>query len=213
VALALEVREEYAREMSQFRLNSALEAAWQLVARMNKYIDEQAPWALSKAAKQGDSAAEGKLKSVLYDCLEAVRVVSGLAEPFMPRAAVAIRKQLGIEETATAWDDLNWGGLKPESRLGETVPLFPRIQELEVDEATVWALGSANPEPAPTDNAKESRKDVESTAAPSANAGAPVTVAPPTETEQPITIDDFMKVQLRVGEILAAEPVPNATKL
>jgi len=211
-ALALQVQEEVVRHMADFRLNQALESIGKLVARMNKYIDEKAPWTLAKA---GDEASRSALALVLTTCLEAIRIVSILIYPFMPVAADAICFQLGISnslETAR-WSDLAWGGLPAGVRIAAPQPLFPRIQDLTVDEPTLFALGSANPPKETT--TKEKIQSVSDTApAQPAAAGTPVPPDQPiAEPEPPITIDDFMKVQLRVSEILAAEPVPNATKL
>lgn len=96
-ALALQVRDEYARGLGEFRLNIALEPVWRLVGRMNKYIDEQAPWALAKAANGGDVESGERLAQVLYACLEVTRIVAILVSPYMPVAANAIRAQLGMK--------------------------------------------------------------------------------------------------------------------
>lgn len=214
--LALEVQEETARAFGEFRLNGALESTWRLVARMNKYIDEKAPWTLAKAANNGDEAAREALHTVLYSCLEVVRIVSILVSPFLPVAADTLRAQIGLMEPAASarWEDLAWGGLPAGTHVNTPQPVFPRIQELAVDEATLYALGSSNP-PAAAETSKENTPPVSETAPESTPpVGAPVAPVETTvETVAPITIDDFMKVQLLIGEILAAEPVPNATKL
>ncbi len=215
-ALALQVQEEYAGAFAECRLNVALESAWRLVGRMNKYIDEKAPWALAKAAAAGDETARESLHSVLYACLEVVRIVSILVGPFLPVAADVLRSQIGLVEPVAAarWADLAWGGLPAGTRINAPQPVFPRIQELTVDEATLYALGSANP-PAVPETIKEKPNTVsETTPETVPPSGTPVAPAEITaEAAAPITIDDFMKVQLLIGEILAAEPVPNATKL
>jgi methionyl-tRNA synthetase len=222
-ALALQVHEEYARAMAEFRLNTALEATWKLVARMNKYIDERAPWNLYKGAGVGDAAQAAQLAVVLYTCLEATRQVAVLVSPFIPVAAGAIAAQLGLSEPVAElrWEDLAWGGLAAGTRVGAPQPVFPRIQELTVDDESLVALGVLKVAPAtshagrPQANAEEKSSTVsETTANQAAPAGTPVTpAATAPETTPNITIDDFMKVELKVGDILAAEPVPNATKL
>ena len=209
-ALSLQIQEEYAREMADFRINAALESVWKLVARMNKYIDEKAPWGLAKAANNGDEAAGAELATVLTTCLESVRVTAILVQPFLPIAAPAILAQLGVTdlENTFRWENLKWGGLPAGSKVGPPQPIFPRIQELTVDDATLMNLS------APANNAKEQTNNVtEPNAAPAPGTPvAPVETLDETKTAL-ITIDDFMKVQLKVAEILAAEPVPNATKL
>ena len=143
-AFSLQVQEEYVRALAEFRLNAALEAVWKLVGRMNKYIDERAPWALAKAANAGDEASKEQLAIVLYSCLEATRIVSLLVSPYMPVAADAIRAQLGLPDSAqnARWDDLAWGGLPAGTRVASPQPIFPRLQDLTVDEATHERLGS-----------------------------------------------------------------------
>lgn len=225
-ALALQVQDDYTRALAEFRLNVALESVWKLVARMNKYIDEQAPWTLYKAAQAGDAAAQEQLARVLYACLEATRIVSVFVTPFMPVAAQAIRSQLGLADREATWDDLTWGGLQASATVGPAQPLFPRLQELTVDDETLKALGSSYQPDAELNSPeqKASNAAVSDTASTNPNtpeaAGttpAPGTPLPPPATTEeapgPITIDDFMKVELKVGEVLAAEPVPNATKL
>ena len=118
-AFSLQTQEEYVRALAEFRLNAALEAVWKLVGRMNKYIDERAPWSLAKAANGGDAASKEQLAIVLYSCLEVTRIVSLLVSPYMPVAADAIRAQLGLTDSAqnALWDDLAWGGLPAGTRV------------------------------------------------------------------------------------------------
>src|SRR5579871_3635948 len=144
-ALALQVREEFTHAMAEFRLNAALESVWKLVGRLNKYIDETAPWSLAKAAAAGDPTSATALRQVLYTCLESTRIVAGLVAPFMPVASRAILEQLGLETDSTAlrWPDLAWGRLAPGSSVRPPHPLFPRIQDLAIDAATLFALCSA----------------------------------------------------------------------
>jgi methionyl-tRNA synthetase len=219
-SFALQVQEEMTRAMAEFRLNTALEATWRLVGRMNKYIDEKAPWTLAKAANAGDAASRNALATVLYACLEATRIVSVLIGPFMPVAADAIRAQLGLTQPVAEarWEDLAWGGLPAGTRVGPPRPVFPRIQEMTVDEATLYALGSANPSgDAPTPTSQETSPAMSDSAPSVSQSPAPGTPVPPERLVPaeagPIQIEDFMKVDLRVAEVLAAEPVPNATKL
>ena len=223
IALVEQVKGDYVAALTDFRLNVALEAVWKLVGRMNKYIDEQAPWALAKA---GDDASLVKLGSVLYACLEIVRIVSIFVAPFMPVASDALRAQLGITQPVSeaTWDDLEWGGLQSGARVAPPQPLFPRIQTLTVEPEILRSLASSNPQVDEPTQKVEIRTMTEPTTPnagePEVKAVAPVAgtpIAPPdpnaAESVPLITIDDFMKVQLKVGEILAAEPIPNASKL
>ena len=228
-ALALQIQDDYARSMAEFRLNIALESLWKLVARMNKYIDEKAPWTLAKAANVGDEAGKEQLAQVLYACLEVTRIVSLLISPFMPVAADAIRSQLGMTGTIqeARWNDLTWGGLIAGTRVAPPNPIFPRLQDLTADEATQERIGSLvkeNKTKAYKMKVKEGQNPMNNIAANNepkaivqpeiAAPGTPVAPAATAASETAnITIDDFMKVELRVGEVLAAESVPNATKL
>ena len=207
-ALALQVREDYTRALAGFQINGALEAAWKLVARMNKYIDEKAPWTLAKAANNGDADSKAALATVLTACLEATHIVAILMQPFMPVASVTILRQLGIAnpEAALTWDALHTGRLPAGTQVGPPVPIFPRIQELTADADALMNLS------APISGTKENTNNVSETNVTPAP-GTPVAPPEPTAGTELITIDDFMKVELKAAEILAAEPVPNATKL
>ncbi len=218
VALSEQVRSEFQKSMREFRLNTALESAWKLVGRMNKYVDERAPWSQAKAAAAGDAGAANELAITLYSALESARIVAVLVSPFMPKASEAIFKQLGIEASISdlRWVDTEWGGLISGTRVADPMPIFPRIQELKVDDTLLFALGSANPQPLEDKDKKEGNSSV-SDLSPTASV-IPGTPIPPPDMDAKeeislIGIEDFMKVQLQVAEILAAEPVPNATKL
>jgi methionyl-tRNA synthetase len=218
--LASKVTDEYIRALNAMKLNSALESAWKLVARMNKYIDEMAPWTLAKRAGAGDVSAVAELHAVLYECLEATRISTVLLTPFMPIAAGAMRHQLGLDN-APAWDETLWGILEPGSKVGPPTPVFPRIQNIVLDEADLRRLGAIISDP--HNSVKEKHNTLEQLSSGSTSAEAsprsgelvvPNNAADETKTpEPPIGIEDFMKVQLRVGDILAAESIPNATKL
>jgi methionyl-tRNA synthetase len=175
----------------------ALEQIWSIIAAVDKYIVEQAPWKLAK----NESAAD-QLNDVLYTAAEALRIVSALVSPALPFSAQKIWDQLGfsapLSHTKTA--DLAWGGLKPNQSIGKVAGVFPRLdlkptvekmQELEVVEKNRQAalLGKAPEEPAA--------------------ASAPQAA----EQTNFISIDDFSKVDLRVGEVRSAEPVKGADKL
>ena len=144
-ALVTQAQSEYERAMTDFRLNIALEAVGTLVNGVNKYLVERAPWELAKRAQAGDESARSALAQTLTGCLEATRIVSVLVAPFLPVAADALRAQLGITQPVAEarWEDLQSGGLRAGTKVGPPTPVFPRIQDLMVDEATRTALGSA----------------------------------------------------------------------
>lgn len=211
VALAQRVCKEYESALAENRFNVALDAVWQLVGRMNKFIDEAAPWALAKQATAGDEESRLKLNQTLYSCLEATRVAAILVAPFMPVAADAILRQLGLDKSLkeTKFEDVAWGGLPSGIKVPPPQPLFPRIADTTADLATLHWLASSRKttEGDKETTTSEAKSDVTETTEPTQQ-------TPETPEAEPfIGIDDFMKVQLRVGEVLAAEPVPNATKL
>jgi methionyl-tRNA synthetase len=135
-------------------------------------------------ARNPDS--RGALDATLYHAADVLRIVAALVEPVLPSTAARVRTMLGVE--AESWADLRPGTLKTGTVLGPTEPLFPRMEHT-VDELRKMADTSA-PAPAPSSPGS----------------------APPS-SDAKITIDDFMKVDLRVAKVLAAEKVPNSRKL
>ncbi len=206
--------ETYEAAVRDFRFNAAIEAAMRIVAHMNKVIEHRAPWALAKQGKTDE------LASVLYTCLEAVRVVSVLIAPAMPATARALRTSLGLADAdkTPSWEEaLKWGMLEAGVQVASRGPLFPRIQD--VGTAAPQAKPSADVTPAPSvgvgkgegDNAERpprARQDKEE------GIQQPMDT-PPVEPSAPalITFDEFAKIDLRVARVVEAEPVPNATKL
>ena len=191
------VKEQIAKmeaNMEKLFFNNALEDIWVIIRRMNKYIDETMPWVLAK-----DEANHPKLAGVLYTLSEVIRIVSIMIEPFMPQTPEKIWVQFGIERgELTAWDSIhNFGTLTRTVTAKKGENMFPRIdkeKELAVLEAH-----------APTVEQKEEPK-----------AAAKKTEAKKEEKVEEvseITIDDFAKVELKIGEVIACEKVPKADKL
>jgi methionyl-tRNA synthetase len=181
----------------RFEFSKALEAVWGLIGAVDKYIVEQAPWKLAKGV--GEDLE--RLNEVLYTTAEALRVITGLLSPVLPESAAKIWAQLGfdtpIEDIKTA--DLHWGHLKAGQALGAVSTLFPRadpkasiekMTELENQEV-VRQLDLLGQKPKVEDKKP---------AAGAADNGL-------------IHIDDFAKVDLRVGIVKDAAPVKGADKL
>jgi methionyl-tRNA synthetase len=182
-------------EAARYDFSSALRAVWELISALNKYIVAREPWALAKAP-----ANRALLESTLYNAADALRVVCALVEPVMPGSAGRIRTMLGTGKDT--WMDLQPGSLPPGTRLGAIEPLFPRM-ERTVDELRATPEGGTPPAPSNTPPA-----------APPAAPPAPAAPAPPVAAaSDKISIDDFMKVELRVAKVLTAEKVPNSKKL
>ncbi|HVH57084.1 MAG TPA: methionine--tRNA ligase [Vicinamibacterales bacterium] len=189
-------RETIARALEQARLfdfSTALREVWGLISVLNKYVVTREPWSL---ARNADSRA--LLDTTLYNAADVLRIIAALIDPVMPSTSARVRAMLGVADES--WADLRPGTLESGTALGPTEPLFPRMEHT-VDELRKMA---DSPAPAPSPSA----------AAPSSPVPAPPAAAPaPSAAEGKITIDDFMKVDLRVAKVLAAEKVPNSRKL
>lgn len=166
--------------------SDALTELWAFIRRANKYIDENEPWVIVK-----DEAKRPLLANALYNVCESLRVISILLQPFMPDTPCLIWSQLGIAEgSLTAWDSAGeWGALPRALTVEKAAVIFPRIDVKKELEELAAAIGS----PAAAADKKEREEAAE--AAPE------------------ISIDDFMKVQLRVGEVVASEKVAKSKKL
>lgn len=189
-AIAKESVEKVEQAMEKMEFSVALTAIWQLVSRTNKYIDETQPWMLAK-----DEDKKGHLSSVMYHLAESLRYISIMLQPFLTRAPKKIWEQLGISEGQhTAWDSLYQFGFIPSgTKVQKGEPIFPRLEtEKEVEAIKL------NMQP-PAQKAEAAATEAKAEEAVS-------------EVEE-ITIDDFMKVELRVAEVIKAEKIKKADKL
>lgn len=110
--------------MNEQAFNKALQAIWELISAANKYIDDSSPWALAK-----DPAQQERLGTVLYNLLEAVRVVALLVGPYLPDTAKSIMQTLGQpDEELNLSDNSRWGLLQAGTAIAKAAPLFPRIE-------------------------------------------------------------------------------------
>jgi methionyl-tRNA synthetase len=200
---------EFGTLFDQFQFSRALEAAWALVAAVDKYIVENEPWSLGE--KQ-DEDSRSRLATVLYTAAEALRITTALAYPVVPDAAAKIWLQLGLGDIKKlALAELAWGQLPLGTRLGEVQPVFPRadksaverMQKMEEEQRSAPVAETAAATPAPA-NAPQ--------AAPVAAVAAAVPTAAAAANDK-ISIDDFAKIELRVGLVKVAERVPKADKL
>jgi len=122
--MALALRERYEGQMEKFQFQNALEEVFKVIQRANKYIDENAPWALAK-----DMESNGvRLATVLYNLLETVRICAVLLTPFIPDSCEKIFAQIGAGESAQTWDSAaSWGVLPADVSVAKGESLFPRI--------------------------------------------------------------------------------------
>ncbi len=199
--LAVEAQRNFCNLFGRVRFSNALESLWELVRALNKYVDSAAPWTLFK---QGDTK---RLGTVMYTLLESMRKVAVHLLPVMPEAATSMLAQLGLEVNVDAVDLGNeaetWGGLQPGTTVAGASNLFPRVELVrEKDEPAEVASAKGKP----ADGAGTAKN-----AKPAAVAPAPA--ASPAEDAGVIDFEDFQKVDIRMGTVVAVERHPNADKL
>ena len=190
--------------VTSFQFSVALRDIWDLVGATNRYIVVREPWRL---AKNEDRRAE--LETSLYVPADALRVIAELLRPFMPTTAERLLAMLGQVAAPASWSALETGTLMPGTTLGETVPLFPRM-ELTVEALRQMADETSNTPEQPAGLVAAVPGVGESAAAPAVAAPA---VAAPAPAAELISYDDFMKIDLRVAKVLEAERVPKSKKL
>jgi methionyl-tRNA synthetase len=176
-------------EFNRFEFSKALETVWSLIATVDKFIVSQAPWKLAKAG----SESSAQLDSTLYTAAEALRIVTALLYPVMPESAQKIWAQLGFEThvNKVRTSDLHWGHLPAGQKLAPVVGVFPRADpKIAIDQMQAGETVEYNRQQAVL--GKESA---------------------PAKADAHITIDDFAKVDLRVGIVKSAAPVKGANKL
>ncbi|MFO7273453.1 MAG: methionine--tRNA ligase [Bacillota bacterium] len=196
--LAAQVIREFQEAMDRLEISAALASLWKLVDRANKYIDEQAPWALAR-----DPEKSGQLRTVLYNLAESLRILGVALTPFLIHTPERIWDQLGLEPEQVRtipWEEaIAWGGLKPGTAIRRGDPLFPRIPMPKEDRG-------AQAEPKPGEAAPAQGK-------PESGTGSAAGAAEPDGGVAEIDYDDFAKVELRVAEIVEAERIPKADRL
>ncbi len=196
--LAAQVIREFQEAMDRLEISAALASLWKLVDRANKYIDEQAPWALAR-----DPEKSGQLRTVLYNLAESLRILGVALTPFLIHTPERIWDQLGLEPEQVRtipWEEaIAWGGLKPGTAIRRGDPLFPRIPMPKEDRG-------AQAEPKPGEAAPAQGK-------PESGTGSVAGAAEPDGGVAEIDYDDFAKVELRVAEIVEAERIPKADRL
>lgn len=181
---------EYKNYMDNMKLSDSIKLVWSFISRTNKYIDETTPWVLGK-----DEARKAELNRVLYDLVESLRAISVMIEPFIPTTARRIWAQLNLPQN---FDEIRisdiegWGKTPVGIQINKPEQLFPRI---EIEEEKLEAKKEVK------ENKKAKKEEQK---------------APEKAKENEdgmICIEDFSKIDLRVVEILAAEPVPKTDKL
>ena len=187
------VREHY----DEFRFSSAIQEIWRLISQVDAYLVEEKPWKIAS-----DPVYRGQLREVLYSAAEALRIITALAHPVLPEATQEIWRHLGQPGRLADYslDQLRWGGLTPGTRISKPESVFPRVEyketyeRIEAMENEIRGPGAAQP-----------------AAAPSSATGEASSAAPATGGK--ISIEDFAKIELRVGVVKSAERIQGADKL
>ncbi len=180
----------FLRHMEEFAFQRALDSVWELLNAINSYIVTREPWRHYK-----EKGADGALARIIWDTLEALRLVWTMMAPFLPESSREALTRLGADPDHIDASALRWGWLGTSVPVRVADPIFPRIDIAQY-------IGGTRP-------LEEQLKPAET----------PVT-GPSLETPQQappevakITIDQFMQTDLRVAEIRAAERVPKSKKL
>ncbi len=194
-------RDEFLRRFENFEFSQGLETLWTVIARVDKLISDSKPWELIKDDKQTET-----LNAVLYRACETLRWLCVQLYPVMPDASKNIYSQIGLSEDIAALDpaNLKWGGLAAGTKIGETVGVFPRIDKKKVMSEIEEKAEARGEKPEETTVVSEPG---------ATSATSPVASETTADMDNFITIDDFLKVDLRVGEIKVAERIPKADKL
>ncbi|MGV2942327.1 methionine--tRNA ligase [Mesobacillus sp. LC4] len=180
-----ETVQKYEDAMEKMEFSVALTSVWQLISRCNKFIDETQPWVLAK-----DEEKKAVLADVMVHLAESLRRVAVLLKPFLTRTPDKIFAQLNVtSEALQTWESLEeFGQIPAGTKVVQGEPIFPRLELKDEVEFIKEKMQGTAPAAAPVEEAKP-------------------------EVQDEITIDDFMKVDLRVAQVVHAEPVKKADKL
>ncbi len=202
IPVARQVVADYREAMDALAFQDALRALWRLLAEANQYLVVREPWKMIKAEGATDALAR-----ILWNGLEAVRIVATGLLPFMPAVARQVLAAVGTSTVPASLDALAWGGTPTAAALPELAPLFPRIdKEKFMSEISSSAPGAAAPAAAA---AAESPAVSEA----SATVASPVVAPPVAAVENVVSIDQFFATELKVGTVKFAERVPKSDKL
>jgi methionyl-tRNA synthetase len=251
-----EIVESVGNKLDRYSFSEALTAIAGAIASVDQFLTSRKPW----AATETPLSQQGR-RSSLYTAAESIRIITALLHPFMPYSAAKVWAQLGlgdIEVAATNGElkNLEWGGLKPGTKLGELGPIFPRADKGLIQMMTDMETNNEKPVvPKPSKLVDEKTTHTSAVPTDPTDPGAPprtssfVEVNPAAQvggsaagnTERPstpphneapasgafatsaaassipdtpqIAIDDFVKIDLRVAQVVVAERIPKADKL
>jgi methionyl-tRNA synthetase len=185
--------------LSHFRFRDNLESLNWIISVCDELIDESRPWDLAKKPE-----LRPKLNNVLNTLARAIRALCIFTFPYMPGAATEMSRQLGLRLDFTKpllSDGFRWAGLEPDTKVVKGSSLFPRI-ESKPQGAKPVSDAPATPQPVPAATTPQATP-----------AASPATATPAPAAPPQITIDEFMKIQLKTAKVLSAERVPKSEKL
>ena len=185
IGMATALRDAYQKDMDTYAPHKALDEIFKVIQRANKYIDENAPWALAK-----DMEANGpRLAHVLYNLLETTRICGVLLTPFMPESMDKLFAQIGACEGCRTWESAGvWGSLSDTAAVSKGENLFPRV------------------------DAEKALEELERVAEEAKKAALPTLEVEPLSEEQ-VDFDTFCKNDLRAVKVLNCESVKKSNKL
>ena len=196
-----EIAGAYRRSMDALAIHEAAAYVFRLIDATNEHIARTAPWGLAK-----DPSAADRLTQVLFDAAEAIRLAAVLLSPIMPTSSREILRRVGASSDALNLDrDGKW---RPEGErvLAQPSSLWPRLEKgdkkASKEKTVTENVSGAAPDAQPAPGSQQ----------PQAAAATPASAAP-TPTDNKISIDDFMKIELRTAKVIAAEAVPKSKKL
>ena len=185
MGMASALRDAYQKDMDTYAPHKALEEVFKVIQRANKYIDENAPWALAKDMEQSGA----RLAHVLYNLLETTRICGVLLTPFMPESMDKLFAQIGACEGCRTWDSAGvWGSLSDSATVSKGENLFPRV------------------------DAEKALEELERVAEEAKKAALPALEVEPLSEEQ-VDFDTFCKNDLRAVKVLGCENVKKSNKL
>ena len=212
-ALAEQVATGFRAAIEAAQLGRALELLWELVRAANKYVDTEAPWALNR------NGQTERLAGVLRRCLEVCRVAAVHLAPVCPEKSAELCRKLGLQGVVFA-DHGSLNGLRAGAPVLAGEPLFPRLLELpeEIASTLAAALAAEAAAPAPVKASKPAPSPKPSPSSPTMSENTSVDAVPaapdaPAPGPALIEYDDFAKIALRTGDVLAAVRHPKADRL
>ena len=194
--VVLNCRIKVAECMDKLKVADAISEIFTLFKRCNKYIDETMPWALAK-----DETKQDRLNTVLYNLVESIVIGASLLEPYMPDTSVKILNQLNAaKRKVTETPEILFARLDVKEVMAEVAKFAPPVEE------TIYEKAKKQKEEKENSEEKKKMKQAEAKVAALNN-------DPSVLNKQQITIEEFEKMQLMIGEIIACEEVQNSRKL